>query len=187
MPINPRIFEQASLARLPPLGVTVDVGDQHALPPTILRGGNQVVPPVVNNEKVASFVNELVPIDRFFVPRVLSQSVPANTRVAVGTTIDLVLVPVNNIQLNLLGNTHADLSSNLVSDLLPVVAEPQVAAILQKTTDPTTLTDAEKAVISGQFTKMTQASGAPVQIIDNDPARNFAAAFATLQSVRSFE
>jgi len=183
----PRFSEAIRLANLPQLGVTVDVGNQMAVPPTILRGGNQVVPPVVNDDKVASFVNQLVPIQRFFVPRVLSQSVPANTRVAVGTTIDILLVPVNNIQLNLLGGTHADLGQSLVSDLLPVAQVPQVAAILQRTTDPAALTDAEKAVITDQFTQIKQASGAPVQIVESDPSRNFATAFATLQSVRSFE
>src|SRR5262249_35252088 len=82
--------------------LAVDVGDQNAAPPAILRGGVQVVPPQVLTNKVDDFVGGLVPIQRLNVPRVLSQSVPANTRVAVGTNIDLVLVPVNNINVNLL-------------------------------------------------------------------------------------
>src|SRR5262249_7106813 len=134
-------------------GLSVDVAEQTAQPPMILRGGNQVIPPVVDDQKVSSFIVQLVPIDRFDVPRVLSQSVPANTRVIAGTAIDLVLVPVNNIHLGLLDGTHPDLANKLVSDLLPIVQTPAVAAILQKTTDPMQVSDADKQTIEAQVTQ----------------------------------
>jgi hypothetical protein len=165
--------------------LAVDVGDQNAAPPAILRGGVQVVPPQVITTKVDDFVDNLVPIQRFDVPRVLSQSVPANTRVAVGTTIDLVLVPVDNINVNLLSGVTEDLAASqtlLVSDLLPIVQQPAVQTILAKTTDPTTLSDADKATITNAY---TQATG--FQVNEADPTRNFATTFGSLQSIRSFQ
>src|SRR3954467_130007 len=65
-----------------PISINIE-GDQ-AAPPAILRGGTQVVPPTVITTQVEAFVGGLVPIARLQVPRVLSQSVPANTRVAIG-------------------------------------------------------------------------------------------------------
>jgi hypothetical protein len=172
--------ERAALSRPP---ISIDVGDQNAVPPAILRGGIQVVPPVVNELKVNDFVDRLVPVDRLQVPRVISQSVPANTRVAVGTTIDLVLVPVSDIQVGLLGGTHPDVVNVAVPTLLNLVQDPTIAPILQRTIDPATVTAAEKATITAAFLKV----GPNIKVDEADPTRNFATAFSTLQSARSFE
>jgi hypothetical protein len=164
--------------------LAVDVGDQNAAPPAILRGGVQVVPPTVVTAKIDDFVSTLSSIARYALPRVLSQSVPANTRVAVGTTIDLVLVPVSDINLGLLSGMNQDLATSTlaVGDLLKVVNQGPVQAILQKTTDPATLSEADKATISNAYT-----AGTGFAINDADPSRNFAVTFNSLQSVRSFQ
>jgi hypothetical protein len=162
------------------LPIAIEIGTPDALPPAILRGGVQVVPAVVDNTKTSDFISNLIPIDRVQVPRVVSQSVAANTRVALGTNVDLVLVGIIDIQIGILDGTRADLATTPIATALPVVQNPQVSAILQRTTDPTTLTADEKTLITNAF--------APVgQIVETDPTRNFAATFSTLQSLRSFE
>ncbi len=177
---TPRAAMENVLARVP---VSVDVADRGAPPPILLRGGDEVVPPVVLNRQVDEFVGRLIPLPRPQIQRVISQSVPANTRIAVGTAIDLVLVPVGDVNLGLLSGTHPDVATLAVTQLIPAVTEPQVRTLLQKTTDPTTLTNDQKTVIATAF--KGAAPNAP--IVENDPTRNFAAVFRTLQSVRSFE
>jgi hypothetical protein len=172
-------LERAALT----LPVSVDVGDQNAAPPSILRGGKEVVPPVVIDKLVDNFVGGLVPLPRPQIPRVISQSVPANTRVAVGTTIDIVLVPVGDVNVGLLGGTHPDLSNIPITTLMPAVIDPAVQPLLEKTTDPTTLTADQKTAISAAWAKV--APNAPIN--EQDQTRNFATVFNTLQSVRSFQ
>jgi hypothetical protein len=171
------IAVQRSALSLP---VSIEVSTPNAIPPVILRGGVQVVPAVVDDTKAGDFIANLVPIDRIQVPRVVSQSVAANTRVAVGTNVDLVLVGISDIQIGILDGTRADLATTPITTALPVVQNPQVSAILQRTTDPTTLTADEKTLI-------TNAVAPIAPIVETDPTRNFAATFATLQSLRSFE
>ena len=102
-----RFIDRAALS----VPASIDISDANAVPPAILRGGNQVVPPIVIGPRVDDFIGGLVPLPRPQIPRVISQSVPANTRVAVGTTIDLVMVPVDDINVGLLGGTHPDVAA----------------------------------------------------------------------------
>jgi hypothetical protein len=166
-PISSRSFEQA----------TVDVS-QDAAPATIVRDGKAVAPPAFNRAQVDDLIARAVPLVRLQVPVAVSQSVPAGTRVAKGTPVDLVLMPVTQIPFSVFTQFHADLASRNVSDLLPVVADPQVAPLLDL--DPSTLTAAQKTVITTALT----AKG--VNVVDADASRNFAAAFQSLQSVRVF-
>ena len=164
------------------LPVSIEVGTPDALPPAITRGGIQVVTPQVDDTKATDFIAnlQLVPVDRLQVPRVVSQSVAANTRVALGTNVDLILVLSSAIPIGIVDGTRADLATTPVSAALPILQNAQVAAILQRTTDPTTLTADEKTTI-------TNAVAAVAPIVESDPTRNFATTFATLQSLRSFE
>jgi hypothetical protein len=180
IPATPSLALERAALTVP---LSVDVGDQNAAPPSILRGGKEVVPPVVVDKLVDNFVGGLVPLPRPQIPRVISQSVPANTRVAVGTTIDIVLVPVSDVNVGLLGGTHPDLANTPLTTLMTVVTDPTVQPLLEKTTDPSTLTADQKAAITAAFTKA--APNAPIN--ENDQTRNFATVFNTLQSVRSFQ
>jgi hypothetical protein len=155
----------------------VDVS-QDAPPPTIVRGGKAVAPPAFNKAQVDDLVSHSVPLVRIQVPVAVSQSIPAGTRVAKGTPVDLVLMPVTQIPFTVFTQFHADLATKNVSDLLPVVADPQVAPLLDL--DPATLTAPQKAVIKTALT----AKG--VNVVETDTNRNFAAAFESLQSVRVF-
>jgi hypothetical protein len=156
----------------------VDVANPEAATLAIVRAGVQVNPPPLDTAMAEAFAKSLNTISRTAVPRVLSQSVPANTRVSVGTNIDLVLVPVDSIGLNLFQGMDQALIGKSVKDLLTVVSQPGVSGILAKTSDPTTLSDADKATIKGAY----QTIG--VQIAPNG---DFSSALSSMQGVLAFQ
>jgi hypothetical protein len=148
---------------------------------SINRGGTDVTPPPVNTTKVDDFVGGLVPIDRFLIPRVISQTVPAGTRVARGTVIDVVLVPVRDINVGLIDGTHDGLKTKAIADVLPIVQDDKVKAVLDKGTDPTALSAEDKKVLTDAA---SQKLGATVD--ESTPSKGFNALFNSFQSVRSF-
>jgi hypothetical protein len=174
-PISTLNFSDALAPRATPTFVEVS---QAAPPPTIVRDGKAVAPPAFNPALVDDLVAHAVPLVRTQVPVAVSQSIPAGTRVAKGTPIDLVLMPVTQIPFTVFTHFHADLATKNVSDLLPVVADPHVAPLLDR--DPSTLSSDQQTVIKTALT----AQG--VNVVDTDTSRNFAAAFQSLQSVRVF-
>ncbi|HEX4964773.1 MAG TPA: hypothetical protein VF173_28430 [Thermoanaerobaculia bacterium] len=181
--INPTAFNtsfnaialDANASRLSTSFVDVSLD---APPPTIVRDGKAVAPPAFNPALVDDLIAHTVPLVRTQVPVAVSQSIPAGTRVAKGTPVDLVLMPVTQIPFTVFTQFHPDLATKNVSDLLPVVADPQVAPLLDL--DPATLTAAQKTVITTALT----AKG--VNVVETDTSRNFASAFQSLQSVRVF-
>jgi hypothetical protein len=157
--------------------VTVDVSDRPVIP-SILRGGVVLTAPAVNPAKVDELIGRLGPIQRITLPRVLSQSIEAGTRVPRGTPVNIVLVPVNDIPFGIFDNVHAQLAGRSVSAVAAVLANPQVSPILSK--DPATVTEAERSTI-------TQALGAiDVGVNDADPTTSFNAAFESLKVAQAF-
>ena len=58
--------------------------------------------------RVSDLIGRLGPIDRIKVPRVVSQSIPPGTRIPKGTPVDLVMVPVSDIDFGLFETVHED-------------------------------------------------------------------------------
>jgi hypothetical protein len=180
--INPALTKLSTLSPSPISSSSfnqafVDVSQEEAAP-TIVRDGKAVAPPAFNPALVDDLVAHTVPLVRTQVPVAVSQSIPAGTRVARGTPVDLVLMPVTQIPFTVFTQFHPDLATKNVSDLLPVVIDPQVSPLLDL--DPSTLTATQKTVITTALT----AKG--VNVVETDASRNFAAAFQSLQSVRAF-
>src|SRR5215475_11003500 len=76
--------------------INVDVGDKTVVP-TVVRDGQEVQPPPLNPAKVGDLLTRLQPITRINIPRIMSQSIPPGTRVQKGTPVDIVLLPVSDI------------------------------------------------------------------------------------------
>jgi hypothetical protein len=161
----------------------VDIKEE--TPPTVTRGGTVLVPPTVNPVLVNQYIDTLIPLDRASLLRVISQSVPANTRVAKGTAIDIVLVKTSDIRLDLIDNIHDDLKNKMVSDVLavPAIQSALDAAkgVLDAHPDATGLTDADKKTITDA------AKGAGMTVDEGNTGKTFAKAFASLQTLRTFQ
>jgi len=159
----------------------VEVGGQTVVP-TIVRGGEEVKPPPLNAGRVQELVTQLGPIARVSVPRAVSQSIPAGTRVQKGTPIDVVLVPVSDISLGLLDQVHDGLTGRSVATVLPVVNDPAVKPLLQKRAED--LTAAEKSTIT---TSLATNGGGAVTVDDTVPNKSFASVFNALVGAKAFQ
>ena len=159
--------------------VVVDVGATTVIP-TVIRGGQEVKSPQLNVDKVSDLVTRLVPITRIMVPRVVSQSIPAGTRIPKGTPVDLVLIPVSDIDFSLLTTVHDDLKAKTIDSMLPLLSDPAIVPILQKDSVDN-LTDAEKATLTSKL--------APLGVtVDNTVSgKSLSLAFQSLQSAKAFQ
>jgi hypothetical protein len=158
----------------------VDVAERATVVTTIIRGGKEVKPPLLNTDRVEDFANQLVPLGRVFLSRVVSQSVPPGTHVSKGTPVDLVFVPVRDIDFSLFDRAHTDLRARTVESVLPLLNDATVASALAKRSTAD-LSAEEKTALSGTLTQ------AGIAIDDTDPERSLDIAFESLQSARAFQ
>jgi hypothetical protein len=156
----------------------VDVSAKTVVP-TVVRAGEEVKSPQLNTDKVSDLVGRLVPITRVKVPRVVSQSIPAGTRIPKGTPVDLVMVPVSDIDFSLFDTVHDDFKVKAVDSILPLLADPAVEAILKKER-PEDLTEAERATLT------TKLAPLGVQVDDAVAGKGLNLAFQSLQSAKAF-
>lgn len=156
----------------------VDVGEKTVVP-TVVRAGEEVKAPPLNVRKVEDLVSRLVPITRVKVPRTVSQSIPAGTRVARGTPVDLVLVPVSDLDFSLLDQVHDDFKVKSIESVLPVLSDPDIEPILKKDR-PEDLTEAEKTTIRTKLLPLG------IGVDDAVPSKSFNLAFHSLQSAKAF-
>jgi hypothetical protein len=159
--------------------VNVEVGDKPAVS-KVLRDGNEIVPPVVNDRLVGDLVDKLPPFPRLNIPRVLSQSVGAGTFVAKGTQVDLVLLLPQDINVGLLQNTHVDLANRPITQLLPLTVDPAVAPILANNDTPDTLSETDKATLQ------QKAGTLQVGIDENTPGKTTGNLFTALKGAVAF-
>lgn len=157
----------------------VDVSEKTVVP-TIVRGGEEVKPPPLNLTKVEDLVGRLKPITRVSIPRAVSQSIPAGTRVPKGTPVDLVLVPVSDIDFSLFDKVHADFAAKTIDKILPVLSDPEVQPLLQKSRADD-LKPEEKDKIKLKLAPLG------IGVDDADPARSFSLAFDSLQNAKAFQ
>jgi len=157
----------------------VDVSDKPAQA-KIVRGGFPVPPVAVDPAAAGFFINQLIPIPTFQLPRVISQSVPAGTKVTSGTVVDLMLAPREIIPLDILPNLHPDLKGKAVPVLDPVLNDPAIRQILLNNTDPTSVGATDKTTLTNAL------KTAGVNVNEADATRNFASAFNAARGALAF-
>jgi hypothetical protein len=157
----------------------VEVGTQPVVP-TIVRGGQEVMAPPLNVGKVGDLIGRLVPITRVLVPRAVSQSIAPGTLVAKGTPVDVVFVPVSDIDFSLFDNVHDGLKNLSVESVLPVIADPAIAPILQKAS-ASDLTDADKQTLVAKLQPLG------VAVDDSVATKSTATLFDSLKSAKAFQ
>jgi hypothetical protein len=157
----------------------VDVGDK-PVSPTIVRGGEEVVAPPLNPGKIDDLITRLVPIRRVQVPRSVSQSIAPGTMVAKGTPVDLVFVPVSDIDFSLFDNVHDDLKFKTVESVLPLLKDTLVAPILQKNRIED-LTDNEKQILTDKLQTIE------IGVDETTPNRSIGIAFNSLKNAKAFQ
>jgi hypothetical protein len=160
--------------------VTIDVGATTVVP-TIVREGKEVIAPIFNTNRIDDFLQHTSTLPRLLIPVAVSQSIPAGTMVAKGTPIDIVFVPMSNINFGLLDIAHDDLKALAVTDpkVQSILADTQVTGILAKA--EADVTADEKKVLSDKLKTIN------INVDDSISGKSFNLAFESLKSAQAFQ
>src|SRR2546423_3174107 len=83
----------------------------------VTRGGYALPDLVLNTQEFGSFLGNLTPIRPNQEPRVVTQTIAPGTKVAPGTTVDLVFAPPTTIPFTIFQNPHQALLDKTVADV----------------------------------------------------------------------
>jgi len=174
-----RIAGERSLTRAPVETQFVDLSDKPVKAKIVREGFD--VPPVVLDEKKTSFVLDNLPtILPQAAPRVVSQSVPAGTKVTPGTVVDLVLAPKEAIPFDIFDAVHADLKGKALTHVNDVVENVSAREVLLKRESAAEVTNDEKQLLTTEFQKKG------ITVNEADPNRTFAKAFENVRGAVAF-
>jgi hypothetical protein len=147
----------------------------------IVRQGFDVPDVKLDPKKVDQFVGDLTQVPPKDLPRVISQAVPAGTKVAAGTVVDLVLAPRSKIPFNVFDGVHMDLAAKNLDAIDGLFADPAAKKTLLTYAAPEDVPEAEKA----QLKTALQAVG--VTVDETNPNRTFAKAFNSARGGIAFQ
>jgi hypothetical protein len=147
----------------------------------IVRQGYQVPSVALDLAKVERFVGDLAQVPLGELPRVVSQSVPAGTKVAAGAVVDLVLAPRARIPFAVFDEVHADLVTKQLDAIDGLYANATVKKALLTYASAGEVPQAERAVLTQQFASVG------VTVDDQDPTRSFERAVASARGGLTFQ
>ncbi len=148
----------------------------------VVREGYQVPAVALDVSKSSFFIDNLQQISRKDEPRVVTQSVPAGTKVMPGTAVDLVLAPTSTVPFDIFHNPHKDLvgkNLNVATD--GILENASVRQALLKYDNPGDVPAADKTMLISQF-----AESANVHVDEGSADTGFDAAFNSLRSALAF-
>lgn len=157
----------------------IDLSDKPAQA-KVVREGYQVPTPVFDPAKTDFLINNLVTATPTQLPRVISQSVPAGTKVAAGTVVDLILAPRESVPFSIFANVHADLAAQPITFVDTLLSDPNVRQILLSSDTSDQVSTADKTTLITAFT------AAKITVNDTDPTRTFDEAFGAVRGALAF-
>lgn len=160
--------------------LVINIGSEPAKA-KVVREGHLVPTVKYDLKKAAFFIENLPEVAPREKPRVVSQSVPAGTKVATGTAVDLVLVSAQLVPFNIFGKFHVDLAEKNLADLIEksVISRTKSRRILLKYEQPEDVPEKEKEILIAEF----KTSGVTV---DDRAGADFAAAFFSGRAAAAF-
>ena len=160
--------------------VLIDLSPQPALA-KVVREGFAVPAVALNPAKANFFIDNLALIDVRQEPRVVSQSVPAGTKVLPGQSVDLVLALTRDIPIGIFELPHRDLRDKALNVLTDgLLQDTTVRQTLLKYTSPAEVPVAEKTALVAQFSQQG------IHVDETSADTGFAAAFNTARSALAF-
>lgn len=154
---------------------------QKAAQAKIVREGYQVPTPKVDQVRTDFVLENLEIIAPKALPRVISQSIKAGTKVSKGTVVDLVLVPKSSIPFDMFEIVHADLAGRNVDALTDTLLENTKARqILLNHENAEDIPAADREFLTNELVK------AGVRVNDADAGRTFTKAFAGARGALAF-
>lgn len=172
-----------ALLRQSPLAaqqVLIDLSPQPAQA-KVVREGFAVPTVSLDVAKANFFIDNLQQIDLRQEPRVVSQTVPAGTKVLPGTAVDLVLARTVDIPISIFQTPHRDLKNLTLNALTEgLLQDSATRQTLLSFSNPGDVTAAAKTQLVAQFA----AQGVTIDEASADTG--FAAAFNTARSALAF-
>ena len=148
----------------------------------VVREGYQVPGVTLDAKKSNFFIDNLQQISRKDEPRVVTQSIPAGTKVLPGTAVDLILAPTQMIPFDIFETPHKDLigkNLNVITD--GILENASVRQMLFKYEKSGDVPAADKNELIKNFVEV-----ANIQIDDTSTETSFDAAFNSLRSALAF-
>lgn len=164
-------------------GSAVEFVDLSAKPTKakIVRQGFDVPEVQLDTKKVDQFVGDLTQILPKDLPRVVSQAVPAGTKVVAGTVVDLVLAPRTKIPFDVFSGVHMDLAAKNLDAIDPLFANAAARKTLQTYDSADAVPQAEKDALKTAF----QSVG--ITVDESNPNRTFQKAFDSARGGMAFQ
>lgn len=160
--------------------VLINLSPQPALA-KVVREGFQVPAVALNPAKANFFIDNLALIDVRQEPRVVSQSVPAGTKVLPGQAVDLVLALTRDIPINIFELPHRDLKDKALNVLTDgLLQDTTVRQTLLKYATPAEVPGNEKTALVAQFAQQG------ITVDEGNADTGFAAAFNTARGALAF-
>ncbi|MCU0584490.1 MAG: hypothetical protein MUC46_00280 [Desulfobacterales bacterium] len=154
---------------------------QKAAKAKVVREGYQVPAAAFDKNKADFAFDQFEVLPPRSLPRVVSQSVPAGTKVTRGTVVDLVLVPGQSVPFDIFDGVHADFKGKTVHFMTEnMLADAKTRQIFLKYEDPDDLPTADKALLQSQFTQ----SG--ISLDESVEDKSFNAAYRTARGALAF-
>jgi hypothetical protein len=118
----------------------------------VVREGYQVPPAAFDKNKAQFEFDQYEILPPKSLPRVISQSVPAGTKVTRGTVVDLVLVPRSSVPFDIFDGVHTDFKGKNVEFMTEgMMADAKTRQIFLNYEDPDDIPAADKTFIQKQF------------------------------------
>lgn len=150
--------------------IIVDLNDKPAIA-NVVRGGFRVPSVRPDNDRLEALLSGMRILEPTKVPRVLDQNIAAGTRVSVGTTVDLILAPREDIIIGIFDDIHIDVKDTSIGELLDRVKDQNdLRGLVLKYENATEVEENDKVIISdliGQFAEITISEGKPGQGFSN--------------------
>lgn len=148
--------------------------------PKVVREGHEVPSVGLDPKRTDFLVENLVTVTHQQLPRVISQSIPAGTKVTPGTVVNLVLAPKDAIPFSIFDVLHADLKAAAISHVDDLVENKTVREVLLNHETASDVSSDEKAALIAEFKKKG------ITVNESDPERTFAKAFDNIRSAVAF-
>jgi hypothetical protein len=148
----------------------------------VVREGYQVPPAALDTNKAQFEFDNFEVTPPKSLPRVVSQSVPAGTKVTSGTVVDLVFVPRSGVRFDIFDGVHADFKGKNVEFMTEGILEDvKTRQILLTYENPDDVPAADKTFLQGQFNQ----SGITFDEARED--KNFKSAYNTARGALAFK
>jgi hypothetical protein len=162
--------------------IFVDLDDKPAIA-SVVRGGFRVPSVQPDNGRLEALLSGLRIQEPTKVPRVLDQNIAAGTRVTVGTEVDLILAPREDITIGIFDDIHIDVIDTSIGELLERVKDQNdLRGLVLKYENANDVQENDKVIISdliGQF--------AGINISEGKLGQGFSNAFNSVRVALAFK